>query len=91
MHYTIHVHFLEKHTLEIIKFASIFPMLRKTFGFRCCKRYHIGMESFVCGGTLMENHPPLTVSVICPLGAVSQQFHVRPDHCMVHDVLLSVF
>ena len=34
----------------------------------------------------MTNRRPLAVSVVCPLGAVNQQFYVGPDHFVVHDV-----
>ena len=44
-----------------------------------------------CGGTLTTNCRPLVVSVVCPLGAVNQQFYVGPDRFVVRDVFLSVF
>ena len=39
----------------------------------------------------MTNRQPLTVLVVCPLGAVNQQFYVGPDRFVVRDVFLSVF
>ena len=46
---------------------------------------------YFCGGTLTTNRRPLAVSVVCHLGAVSQQFDVGPDRFVVHNVFLSVF
>ena len=47
---------------------------------------------YFCTGTLTTNHWPLAVLVVCPLGAVNQQFYVGPDHFIIQDVLfLSVF
>ena len=39
----------------------------------------------------MTNRRPLTVSDICPLGAVNEQFFVGLDCFVVRDVFLSVF
>ena len=43
------------------------------------------------GGTLTTNRWPLAVSVVCPLGAVNQQFYVILDRFVVCHVFLSTF
>ena len=48
-------------------------------------------ELYFCGRTLMTNHHSLAVLVVCPLGAVNQQFYAGPDRFVIRNVFLCVF